>query len=214
MKQIYALLIASCIALLSASPCSAVITYGFVNAEDPPNSSLDIVSQLYMDVSESSGKALFTIRNTGPIQSTVSGIYFENSLSLLDSIFSIDNSDPGVDFEESTPGNLIGGFSVFAEAEATSPPSKHGVDPGESVGIYFTLSSGTLFEDVINALDEGTIRVGLHAINFPDGESDKFFNTTGNPPTPPPPAVPVPGAVSLGTIALSCLALWRKRTSA
>ncbi len=75
MKQVHIFLMAVVAAVLSVSPCSAVITYSFVNAENPPNSPLDIASQLYMDVSESSGKALFAIRNTGPIQSTVSGIY-------------------------------------------------------------------------------------------------------------------------------------------
>ena len=91
----------------------------------------------------------------------------------------------------------------FFAVDATSAPSKKGVNPYEAVGIVFDIGSNT-FTDVIAALNQGftgpivsgeSLRIGIHVISIgaigeEDGDSDSFILT------------PVPGAIILGILGL------------
>ena len=96
----------------------------------------------------------------------------------------------------------------FFAVDATSAPSKKGVNPYEAVGIVFDIGSNT-FTDVIAALNQGftgpivsgeSLRIGIHVISIgaigeEDGDSDTFILT------------PVPGAVILGILGLGVTGL-------
>jgi len=160
-------------------------------------------------------QTLFTFKNTGPIDSYISDIYFDDGELLQ--IASIMNSS-GVLFDDpATPSNLPGGNTVvppfFATGDfsADNDKAENGVDnyegltgeTEESVGIMFALQTEKTFDDVIKAINVGfnpdlyytdsggwtdpSLRIGLHIQGI--GEySDSFILT------------PVPGALLLGIL--------------
>lgn len=97
----------------------------------------------------------------------------------------------------------------FFAVDATSAPSKKGVNPYEAVGIVFDLVADNSFANVIAALNQGftepivsgeSLRIGIHVISIgaigeEDGDSDSFILT------------PVPGAVILGMLGLGVAGL-------
>lgn len=157
-------------------------------------------SQLFMDVSTVDGntnQADFTFRNTGPIASSITDIYFDDGTLLgISAIF----DGAGVDFEaNATPGDLPGGNNATPDFEATAgftadseePVQPLGVNPGESLVIRFTLLAGQTAADVVAALDAGllldseeddptgTLRVGIHVQGLPGGTSDALITASG-----------------------------------
>lgn len=159
-------------------------------------------AQLFVDVLDDGCPAQiqFKFRNTGPAASSITDIYFDDDeLSpVLASLFVGADSGAGVEFEAgASPGNLPGGndpdvdFSATASADSTSPAQPNGVNPGEFVIIGFSLAAGVDCADVIDALESGSLRVGIHVQGFAGGGSESFVNV------PPPPPPPVDADVSI-----------------
>jgi hypothetical protein len=145
-------------------------------------------AQLTVEVSDQGGGVVrFHFKNAGPQPSAISEVYFDDgSLLLLSSVI----DGPGVDFEpDANPPNLPGGqladpdFEVTEGflAESVPSPVMNGVGPLEWVMIQFTLQGGQSFADVIDELETGELRIGIHVIGFASGGSESFIN------------VPVPG---------------------
>ena len=162
---------------------------------------------LMMDVTDGFEIAEFTFYNNSTVDAdcSIARIYFDDG-TLLD-INSIEGSS-GVSFNQiyPGPGNLPGGglldppfvadleFSIGGE----NAPSHKGIDnPGEWLKVIFDLNGGDL-DDVIAELHDGTLRVGLHVIAFPDDSSESAV-------------VPEPATIAL--LGLGALALLRKRKS-
>lgn len=171
-------------------------------------------AQLTTGVSDyGNNKVLFKFYNTGEGPSSISEIYFDDG-TLLDvaTLIDVDNGGlSGVDFEPgAAPPNLPDGdlaepefvatqeFSVDADA----PPTKDGVNVGEWLGIVFNLQSGMSFDSVIQDLQDGGLRIGLHVIAFESGSSGASFV---NLPIP----VPLPAALGLFLMSLISLGLGR-----
>lgn len=151
-------------------------------------------AQLQVVASEVGPDVLLTFTNSGPIGSTIARIYFDDG-ALMDGPF-IDNSSPGsVLFTDNFPGpgNLVGGSMIDPPFVATkaftsgaeSPPSGFGVDPGEFVGLTFTLMAGMDFNDLIADLNDGSLRIGLHVIMIGASQDSEGFisNTVPEPAT-------------------------------
>lgn len=158
---------------------------------------------LYVEVSEGQGQVDFTFYNESLINSSIARIYFDDgSLSGTADI----TEGAGTSFSQSaTPGNLpagrlldppfetAGGFSFASDA----PRPHSGVNPGERFTIAFDLINGGSFQSVIDELDTGGLRIGVHIIALPDGSSESAI------------AVPEPATIFL--LGLGTLALLRKR---
>ena len=186
------------------STASAAITYTFsgITNNDPGDTAIG-EAQLTMELSDpGGGQALFTFYNDGPEQSTISEIYFDDG-TLLSLAGIVESS--GVDFSVGgSPPVLPGGNALDPDFEtsfmvsADNPAPTNGVDPGESVGLLFNLQGGQTFANVIGAISNGDLRIGLHVINFESGGSESFV------------LVPAPGALILGS--LGTLAVAASRT--
>ena len=179
-----------------------------LNVTDP-GTPVDIGGVLHNQV-------LFTFNNAGPLASSITDIYFEDgTLLLLADIYDIDYDASlytGLDFgQTASPSSLPGGatldpaFSATAalSVDSESPIKANGVNPGESLGLLYTLQSGKDFNSVITALNLGftnpdptaprnSLRIGLHVQGTGENEnySDSFILT------------PVPGAFLLGMLGL------------
>ncbi len=164
------------------------VTYNFHNIthNNPDDASIG-ESQLFVKVTAyASDQVLFTFKNIGVSASCISEIYFDDG-SLL-GIAEIINTPPVVVFEQyASPPDLPGGnavdFHVTAGflAEADDPAPKKGVNPSEEVGIVFDLKNGGTFQDVIDELEDGTIRIGVHVTDFSSGGSESFVNNIPEP---------------------------------
>lgn len=115
-----------------------------------------------------------------------------------------------MDFTQgANPPDLPGGnninpsFQITAGflADADNPVPKWGVSSGQWLGVIFDLQGAQTYDDVIAELTDGSLRIGMHVINFENGGSESFVNN----------AVPVPAAVWLGSGLLGLMALARRR---
>jgi hypothetical protein len=162
-------------------------------------------AQLTAEVTDpGGGQVLFTFNNSGPDDSSIADVYFDDGALL--SIAIIINS-VGVSFSQgASPGNLpaaanasppfvtTAGFS----ADSDSPVQPNGVNPGEVLGIRFDLQPGQTFNDVLADLADGTLRIGLHVQGYESGGSESFVNA------------PEPTALVLSGLVVAALAGMRR----
>jgi hypothetical protein len=81
-------------------------------------------------------------------------------------------------------GNPIN-FTADLEASAENPMPQNGVGPGEGLVVVFGIAAGFDFQDVIDALTDGSLRIGMHVQSFESGGSESVLNV----PVPEPHAV-------------------------
>lgn len=209
-KIIPILTLALAVAASADRSAEAGSTYSFTGVTSNNATNIAIgESQLSLTVSDAGGGLVnFVFSNSGPEASSITDIYFDDSVDpalFNTAIDNIDNSDSGVSFTElATPGNLPGGnmigFSATRglTADSDAPVSFNGVNPGESVGVTLALVSGNNFNNVTSALSTGSLRVGIHVQAFQNGGSESFVNGGESPP-----AVPEPTSLAIFGIGLA-----------
>jgi hypothetical protein len=192
------------------------VMFGFaINAQAIPyeferitsNNLENVAAQLSVEVTSFNGNQVqFLFANSGPVASSITTIYFDDD-SLLSNP-QIQDTPPLVDFDTSaTPADLPGGDSIVPafvanaalSTQRVNPPPDTGVNPGETVTIIFDLLAGNVFQNVLEDLDTGDLRIGLHVQSIgQSGGSDSFVNV-GN-------KVPEPGTLIL--LGAGLLGLW------
>lgn len=190
--------------LISTNMAHAAYIYPFEILTDNGDyyDSGDIIT--YAEVSDGgAGHVDFTFYNQSLIESSISRIYFDTNL-LLELVEII--SGPGTFFTQpATPGNMPGGNTLAPSFETTdqlsfaseaSRPHNGIKPPGEWVQISFNINGGT-FEDVLDELNTGLLRIGIHIIALPDGSSES--------------AVTIPEPATIGLLAMGGMALFRRR---
>lgn len=154
--------------------------------------------QLSMTITgPAAGQALFTFTNAGPYASSITDLYWESG-NLLQAMLNANYTSTGtVSFSQgASPSNLPGWNNATPAFHATkgltadsdTPVVANGVNPGESLGVLFSLQSGMSYTDVLTALDNGSMRVGIHVQAFSTSSSESFINAQ---------TVPVPTAAWL-----------------
>jgi hypothetical protein len=181
-------------------------TYHFYDLTN--NGNPDVGSQLTVQVADeglgtgggvTATQVLFKFTNPVGIASSICDVYFDDGTLL--GIAAIRQS-AGVAFNTpATPADLPGGNNAVPPFEVTDqfsadsdPPAQpNGVNAaGEWLGIVFDLQSSKTYADVIAALGDGSLRIGLHVQAIgPGGGSDSYVNR-----------VPVPAAFLLGMLGL------------
>jgi hypothetical protein len=190
--------------VLSAAPARAVtLGFGCITNNLAGDCAIG-EAQLTVEISDQGGGVVrFHFRNAGPAASVLSEVYFDDG-SLLAIAAVVDG--PGVDFEEDAdPPNLPGGQNVIPPfqvtegflAQSVPSASMNGAGPSEWVAIDFTLQGAQTFADVLDDLDSGALRIGIHVIAFDSEGSESFVNV-------PEPAVALLGLCGfIGGLALA-----------
>jgi len=188
MKKIWMLMAA--LALLMVPVISQADLFGFYKLTN--NGNADVGGQLSVDVTASGSQVLFKFFNNVGIASSITDIYFDDGTLL--SIGNITDSGAGVAFgSPAIPANLPGANDASPDFETTagfsldSEPavSANGVNASnEWVAVLFSLQGTQTFADTIAALNDGSLRIGLHvqAIGTTGG-SDSYVNRVPEPGT-------------------------------
>ncbi|QYU70689.1 hypothetical protein J4558_11485 [Leptolyngbya sp. 15MV] len=200
---------------LAASASPVNISFTRIN---PANAPVNPASQFNALVNQVSGTQVsFRFTNTAVIASSVSEIYYDSrgTSPLLTLVTPLIQSGANFVGGGANPGNLPGGqnlsvpFQAVAgfSADATGNPS-NGLDVAtDFVEMRFNLATGRTYADLLNALANGDLRLGLHvrAIQGPNGGdwSDSFVNN--------PYVIPLPPAAATGLAMLGVLAIRRLR---
>jgi len=203
----------------------ATTTFGFFDITHNSTTNEDIgEAQLLVDVSNPAGdhNVLFTFRNIGSSPSSICDVYFADGTLL--SLASVTN-ELGVSFKQAEiakvcPPDLPGGNKItppfhvtgLFKADSDAPVQPNGVNPGEQLGILFTLQSNKEFADTLASLADGSLRIGIHVQGFANSGSESFVNNPRPVFSPVPVTVP-PTALLLGTGLLGLVGLRRIRKS-
>ena len=211
--------------LLGSSYASAsMVTYGFEKLTN--NNVEDISGQLSITLwdaamanaefgtSLAATQVLFTVQNNVGIASNISEVYFDDGLlgpsTVINSLGGFTDFDGG----GASPGPLPGGNTASPpfiatqdfSADVNPGPPNRGINASDDIlGIVLGLGSFTDFNAVAAAVDDGSLRFGLHvrSIGVADG-SDSYINV--NP-------IPVPAAAWLfGTALLGLIGIKRKKS--
>lgn len=156
------LITAACLAGFAAGQMANALTLNFwqVPGADSP---YNLSSQFSVEVTADADYFYFKFVNSGPFQSTISEMYWDDGL-LPPPIFDPVLSSSGVDFQAyADPFDLPGGNTIHFEATKITNKNKptlsgdetsqdYGIDPGEYATIKFKIAGGDYAD--LNALTE------------------------------------------------------------
>lgn len=196
-------------AMLLTTANAQAVTYGFgaITANDLNNVNV-AESQLFVEVTEFDASTIqFYFTNVGTGASSITDIYFDDNASAIALPISIINGT-GVDFavganpSDLPSGNTVGFVNDAGfDSDSNSPAPANGVNPGENLTIRFAYEGDTTFNDLITALNEGTLRIGIHVQAFGLPGSESLISSQ----------IPEPSTYALLGSALGLVALAKRR---
>ncbi|MHC4396270.1 MAG: PEP-CTERM sorting domain-containing protein [Planctomycetota bacterium] len=165
------LLLGLCTPLLNAAYIYDFQIFNDINYQNNPN--LDFTVEVW----DLDGQAVFEFKNNSIMDSVITEIYFDDyTLLELDHIqnYVIDADNRiGTMFgnDRLSPKNLPGANLLAPDFQAnrllsvqpSSPPPKWGIGPDEKLRLFFNLTNGHYFTDLISAINsEQDLRIGMH----------------------------------------------------
>ena len=163
-----ALALASGVGLPVPDAAAISILFDCVGRHSDPSSCSVATDQVSLELDPlGDSQVRLRVGNVGPEHVVVTKVLLEGSV--LDDIAAIGNDLPGVAFREASPWllSLWGWFSPTIDpdlgAYAKFPSWHRGVGPEEELTLDLDIASGFDFDDVVAALGDGSLRIGLYA---------------------------------------------------
>lgn len=195
-----------------------IFSFDAITNNDPANVSAG-EAQLRLTVAAGASNTVdftFTAGSTGQTAMSITSILFEDSSALLvpGTTHIALTSSPTVRFQyaKKQSGTLDGSFSGTAglSIERVKNPAD-AVHPGQFLTANYQLTSGGSFNDLITALNNGTLRVGMHVQAMgTSGKSEKFVNGPQLNAVPEPSTVVMTSTAALLGLAVTALRRRRK----
>ena len=188
------------------------VTYGVTGFEGLASELAIGEAQFFIDVTDATGGLVdFTFRNVGPAASSITRVYFEDSIPLFSNVRSVFAQSDDVNFVfDVNPANIPGGvdisFAADFNAGSTAPVEPNGVHPDQFVTIRLGLLEQFSYASVLGAIGDSDLRIGVRAQGLPG--SAGFVNN--------PAPIPLPAAAWMLLSALGGLGLLgfrRKQTA-
>lgn len=204
MKKRFLAALVTGLLVVGLSGVASAITYDFKVVEN--NSSIDFSTQLFVDVTDGGVGVDFKFTNIGSLQSFIGAIYFDSydedadppDPSVLDlasvAITADSGNDVKFEIDLTNPQNLPGGNTInFSSdligdkkaAAANGINNSLSTDPTpEFLTISFNYLSGQVFQNIIDAIAGGDLRIGLHIQGLTDEKSETYVNNPNPVPEP------------------------------
>lgn len=198
LKVKQALAICALLLLISVTAQATLYNFDIFTDNGGFDYSGDPGADFSVDVFNGAGTAKFKIMNNSTVGGIITSVYFDNGTVLSMAASPIFDFSGTVVFEQpATPSELPGANLVSPVFETTVPPSgpseafsidsaapvSNGIDPGEYVTILFNLQPGFDINDTIAAMNDGSLRIGLHIQSFDDALSTSQSAVTPEPAT-------------------------------
>ncbi len=190
--------LALCVGLMAAGPASATSFSFHCISGDGGGECAIPTAELWVEVQdEGAGEFSITLHNETGVRAPLTALYIEDGDGLIGGLVSIGGS-VGVDFRigAKPPGLPSGSVEDFREDwsfSARNPKPKHGVGSGESLTVVFSLADGFSYADVLAAMNDGSLRVGLHAPPIGSGGNKSLVTHAGG-------AIPAPEPSTLALL--------------
>jgi hypothetical protein len=200
-KSLLALAGVAAVSAVSAAPASA---FGFSNivGGDPPGDAYK--NSFTFDVVNRGSSVLFKIKNSGNSAAAtmfISKVFFDDNGYLSNPVLNIENVGTvafsgGADDDNLPQAGKKSFTTDYAFSSDNGDGNAKGIQAGETLGLRFTGN----YNNVILALTNGTLRLGLHVQALPNGQSDSYISSNTQDTPEPLTMLAAGAAVGFGTM--------------
>ncbi len=183
---------------------SFAVTFGFSNITNNSGIAATLASEFTLDVTESGANAVFTLNNNSTEDAFINQIYWDDNASTLGGFVSLESGYSTPARPKNLPAGNTVGFTANFSVKGNPPAPTHGINEGDTGSFTLSLLSGVTFNDVIAALYDGTLRLGIHVQGIELYEHDYSESFVSS--------VPEPSTYLLFGLGLISLMLYRKHS--
>ncbi|MEG5233754.1 PEP-CTERM sorting domain-containing protein [Microcoleus sp. AT9b-C3] len=199
-KSILAVAGVAAVSAVSAAPASA---FSFGNIAGGDTVGDNYLNSFSFNVTQTSASSvLFNILNSGNSAAPnmfIGGVFFDDG-GLLSNGAAVNNSTAAFGSDQGSgnlpQGNIVGFTTDHSFFSNNGGGNKWGVQGGESIGFSFAGN----YNNVVSALNSGSLKLGLHVQSLPGrgATSDSYISSTSNTEATPEPLTMLAAGAAVG----------------